>query len=136
MPRGKGKTGLRTDLLEVPGGQYGENKNLQDTVNLASTPAGGGPAMPPPGAGGPPADPMAGFSLARPPIPAGAPSMRPDEGVMTGFGDPMLEQAFMPPPAPHLRALALLNSLGDEVSPQVKALREVLNASEANGTAT
>lgn len=57
------------------------------------------------------------------------PTDRPDEHLMTGVGQP----SSAPTPAdPNSTALALLNSLGDNVSPQVAYLRNYLQLQTQN----
>lgn len=59
----------------------------------------------------------------------GEPSFRPDEHVMTmPTLNPVQE-------SPVLKGVALLNSLGDAASPEVKAFRAVLTAAQGNEAA-
>ncbi len=129
MPRGGSRQGQqgkaysnRNDLnpalkpQAIQGGEYGSVKaqiDSQKAVPMASAPLQ--PASP---VGQPFPAPQA------PLTPLDAPTQRPDEHLMTGVGDSTL----MPPtPAdPSQTALMLLNSLGDNVSPQVAYLRNYL----------
>lgn len=63
-------------------------------------------------------------------IPGSAPSMRPNEPVTTPPSAPIPG-----PDDPLLSGVALLNSLGDAASPEVKALRNVVSAQQANAAA-
>lgn len=132
----------RTDLAQGPsvpnGMQYGERKTLEMAAQGRIPDAPPAPpaatSMPGAGGGGAPAggNPLDGFQFSRPVTGLREPSARPGEPLLTGLGgDPAA--AFQGPPPPHVRALALLNSLGDKVSPQVRALREVLNAQQLGG---
>lgn len=58
--------------------------------------------------------------------------MNPQEPVTAGIG----QQGTTTPGAdPLLRGVALLNALGDSASPEVKALRNVVGAQQANAAA-
>lgn len=143
MPRGGKRTGKqgasygnRSDLQQGPralpvqtatGQEYGkatEQREAQQAVPMASGPLG---------------DPMASAQAFNPPpvVPMGAPTARPDEpitaGIPTGPGPntpPRLFGSMAQPPL--LKAAALLNTLGDDASPEVKALRDAINASQGN----
>lgn len=66
-----------------------------------------------------------------PVVPLGAPSMRPNEPVTAPPSQPSAPNG----PDPLLNGVALLNSLGDTASPEVKALRSVVSAQQANSAA-
>lgn len=139
MPRGGKRTGAtgksygnRADLrgpgplpvTTAPGQTYGEA--TQQAEDQAAVPMASGPAA----AASPSGDPHADAQSFDPPptIPLTAPSQRPDEHVMT----PPAVQSAPTSPDPLLNGVALLNSLGDAVSPEVKALRAAVAATQAN----
>lgn len=133
MARGGRRTGApgknyanRTDLAlgprklpvtAAPGQPYGEAKaqiDAQQQVPITTGPDFTG-AM------------TAAQQFTPPPVvPMGAPSMNPAEHVMT----PAQPSAFQQSPV--LKGAALLNALGDGASPEAKAIRDVLNATQAN----
>lgn len=147
MPRGGRRAGApgksygnRSDLNVVrqlpvtsaPGQEYGQataQRDAQRQVPMAS----GDLSRPGPrqAATADPADVMAQAQAYQPPpvVPLTAPTGRPGEPLMTP-----------PTPTPStqgalLSSAALLNSLGDDASPAVKALRNVLAAGQANAGA-
>jgi hypothetical protein len=137
MPRGGYRHGApgknyaqRTDMAlgprklpvtTAPSDSYGQATELtqsQQAVPMASGPL---PAAP--------TDVTAQAQAYTPPpvVPMGQPSMNPTEHVTAGMGQP-------PPaaPSPVLKAVALLNTLGEDASPATKAIRDVLAATQAN----
>lgn len=140
MPRGgkrQGKPGAaygnRTDLAlgprklpvtTAPSTEYGQATQLaqsQQAVPMASGP------LPPPSTS--PTDVMGQAQAFQPPpvVPMAQPSMNPAEHVTAGIGQPAPVMQ-----SPVLKAVALLNTLGEDASPATKAIRDVLNASQAN----
>lgn len=66
-----------------------------------------------------------------PPVPGMAdPTAMPDQHVMTGVDTPTPQ-----PPSPLLKGVALLNALGANASPEVKAVRAALMAQQSNEAA-
>lgn len=113
-------------VTTAPGQSYGEAG--QQAAAQAAVPEASGPL------GGPDlasAQQSANNFQPPPVVPLGAPSLRPGEPVTT---PPVAPQ---PPagPDPLLNGVALLNSLGDSASPEVKALRNVVSAQQANAVA-
>lgn len=140
MPRGGRRTGStgaaykqRSDLnpahklpkTAAPGQAYGEAG--QQLAAQSAVPMASGPAVPPqpgpPQGQPPPALPTV--------VPMGAPSLRPGEPVTAPPIPPQAPNG----PDPLLNGVALLNSLGDSASPEVKALRNVVSAQQANAAA-
>lgn len=146
MSRGgprKGKAGKsyanRTDLnakalpaTAVPGQPYGVAGAQLASQKIAPMASGPLQSAPQQGAFQPPAGPAPGSfgDLTDP-------TKRPDESFMTGVdagpgaGSEVLSAD--PQVAVTLRSLALLNSLGDDVSPQVAMIRSYLQAQASNG---
>lgn len=113
-------------VTSAPGQPYGaatQEQQDQTAVPMAS----GDISQPPPSQ----ADLMSQAAGYQPPnvVPLRAPSQRPGEHVMTPPPPPNT------PPSPLLTGVALLNSLGSDASPEVKALRNVVAAGQANGAA-
>lgn len=140
-----GKTyGNRTDLQTgprplpvktAPGQEYGAAG--QQAAAQRAVPMASGPAAPPPAAGpdhGALMQAVQQFSPTTPVVPMGAPSMRPAEPATAGMSSGPGPGPTPPPVAsnPLLHGVALLNALGGAVSPEVKALRDSLAASQAN----
>lgn len=137
MPRGGSRTGTpgkaypaRTDLTPVAApdqtyGQAGAQIAAQQAVPMGAQPTAG-PAQ---GEGAGPA--VQPGSLG----PLNAPSNRPDEPLTQGspMGAGAGPELFTPPPSPLLTSLALLNSLGDELPPQLRQTVMALQASQDNG---
>lgn len=126
-------TGPRKLPIQVapgqPYGAAGQQRAAEQAVPMATgdiTPAGG----PPPASL---ADAQQSASDFNPPpvVPIGAPTMLPNEHVMTSPPTPQAPNA----PDPLLNGVALMNSLGDTASPEVKALRNVVSAQQANSAA-
>jgi hypothetical protein len=65
----------------------------------------------------------------------GDPSALPGQAVTAGIGASGPAPGSQPGGDPLLRGVALLNSLGASVSPEVKALRNVVGAQQANAAA-
>lgn len=145
MARGgarQGKPGVahlnRTDLnvAKLPaaaatGQQYGQAG--QQLAAQAAVPMGAQPTPTAPGSAGPPTTAAPGVtpgSLG----PIDAPSSRPDEPLTTGapFGAGAGPQ--MPPPAPDpvLKGLAMLNTLGDRMPPELKQVQAYLQVAQQN----
>lgn len=141
MPRGgrrQGKPGAnygnRTDLAlgprklpvtTAPSESYGQATELrqaQQAVPMASGPQ--------------PQDVQQSAQQYQPPpvIPMGQPTMNPGEHVTTGMDAGIGQQVptQMMQPSPVLKGVALLNQLGDDVSPETKSLRDALAASQGN----
>lgn len=115
----------------APSPQYGTAVAQQRALQAMPIAAPPGPRPPTPsGPSGPSPQPV---------VPLDAPSMRPDEHVMAGApvgpgpGPEALGQ-FSPAASPLTSAVGLLASLGDNVPDQVKQLRSVLTAANANLT--
>lgn len=130
----------RTDLSQgprklavtaAPGQTYGEagaQQQAQQAVPMASGPLNSpATAQQPPMSHGDVLQAAQGYNPT-PVVPIGMESLRPDEHVMTGLPQP----APQLPQSPVLKGVALLNALGDTASPEVKALRNVLAASQGN----
>lgn len=127
----------RTDLQAhkvpqtvAPSPQYGTAVAQQRAMQ--AMPVAAPPGLPAPSPSGPAPTPQ-------PVVPLDAPSMRPDEHVMAGApvgpgpGPEALGQ-FGPAANPLTSAVGLLSSLGENVPEQVKQLRSVLMAANANLT--
>lgn len=133
-------------VTTVPGGEYGSataQANAQRAVPMAGAPViapgAASPVMapgsnqaaaPPPVTGLPPGLPPPG---SMPPL--DAPTNRPDENLMTGVPagpGPGLEALSPVIIHPLVQAAGALNALGDAASPQVKTIRDVLNAQLSN----
>ena len=109
-------TGAKLPVATATGQPYGAatvQKNAQQTVAMAGTQT----PTPVPAAGGAPSTPM------QPPTPLNAPT---DHGqhILTGMDGQGMMQTIQTNPAQ--QALAQLNSLGDNVSPQVAYIRNYL----------
>lgn len=134
-------------VTTVPGQEYGQataQAAAQRAVPMGNAPLNG------PVAGGPPTPPGASPaatpqppSLGLPPglpapgslPPLSAPTDRPDEHLMTGVpsGPGAGSEALQPLIVhPQVQAAAALNMLGPSVSPQLKAVRDAINATLTN----
>ena len=116
-------------ITTAPGQTYGEatqQQQAQQAVPMANGPLSSPAAPQAPMTQG---DVLQAARDYQPPptVPLTMPSLRPDEHVMTPPQQPtMLQQT------PVLKGVGLLNALGDSVSPEVKALRNVLAAQQGN----
>lgn len=147
MPRGgkrQGKPGAsytnRTDLAlgprqlpvsTAPNQPYGAAKQQADAQ--AAVPMASGPLTQTPDIR------QAAADFQPPAIPGiGDPSMNPGEHVTTGMnagiGQTTPTQGPLQP-SPVLKGVAVLNALGDDASPDVKAIRDVLSAAQGNAGA-
>ena len=142
MPRGGRRSGSagksytnRTDLNTVrtlpataatgqPYGEAGKQLAAQKIVPMGTTPVPA-PAAPPAPMGPGPGELTA----------LNAPSERPNEPLTHGLsiGAGAGPEIFPAAPDPVLKGLALLNSLGDKLSPEMKAVARALNISQNNG---
>jgi hypothetical protein len=129
----------KVPVMNAPSSQYGQGaalKAAQQAVPMASGPMQSGAPATPPGA----PDPMSAalnFQPTTPVVPIHADTTNPNEPVTAGL--PTGPGAGPPPMPvandPLLHGAAILNALGDNASPAVKALRNVLNATQANTAA-
>jgi hypothetical protein len=117
-------------VATAPGQQYGNataQADAQKAVPMASGPL-------------PAADPtQAAQQFAPPPVvPIGQPTLNPNEHVTTGMnagiGPTVPTQAGLSQ-SPVLKGVALLNALGDAASPDTRAIRDALTASQGNEAA-
>ena len=108
-------------------GEAGQQAQAQQAVPMASGPLTSPATAPQPQMAH--GDVLAAAQGYQPPpvVPLGMQSLRPDEHVMTPPAGPSPMQ-----PNPVLKGVALLNVLGDQASPEVKALRNVLAAQQGN----
>lgn len=115
-----------TAAANQPYGEAKAQRDAQAQVPMASGPLGGVPVPPQTGP-----DTMAAAAGYTPPpvMGIGAPTQNPDQHVMT----PAPAQPAQP--SPLLAGVALLNSLGAEASPAVKALRNSVAAMQSNAAA-
>lgn len=144
MPRGGRRSGTpgksygnRSDLQKprplpvttAPGQAYGAATQQQQDQTAVPMASGDLTATAQPGPSHD--DLMAQAAAYQPPnvSPLRSPSQRPGEPLMTPPPPPAT------PPSPLLTGVALLNALGSDASPEVKALRSVVSAGQANGAA-
>jgi hypothetical protein len=106
-----------TTAPNQPYGEAGAQAAAQQAVPMATA-----PMQPPMG------DPQQAAMDFQPPPVTGldAPTMNPSQPVTA------MPAAPPAPPSPVLKGVALLNALGSQASPEVKALRAVLSAQQAN----
>jgi hypothetical protein len=129
-----GAAGNRTDrpsalpASAVPSKQYGqraEELSMQKQVPMASGDLAPGGAPP---EGGAPGGPAPGEL---PPI--DGPTNRPDEPVTNGLpSGPGAGPEALTPPDPRATGAAVLNSLGENIDPDTRQIRDILNASMQN----
>lgn len=127
-----------------PYGAAGQQAAAQKLVPMANAPisgpvAGGPPTPPGANQGATPAPPSLGLPPGLPAPgsmpPLSAPTDRPDEHLMTGVpaGPGAGPEALQPLMVhPQVQAAASLNMLGANVSPQLKAVRDAINATLTN----
>ena len=118
-------------VTTAPGQPYGASKAQQDAqaaVPMAGTPmpAVSAPAQPVAPWDGPMAGEVTGLL---------APSERPDEPVTHGLpiGAGGGTELFPSAPSLLMKGMALLNTLGDQLTPELKAVARALNLSQVNG---
>lgn len=123
--------GPRVPVQAAPGQVYGAagaQRAAQQAVPLRAV-ASPGPAAAP---GGP-----VSRQPALPPPPLDAPTDHPGEPLTAGsaFGPGPGPEALRPAPDMNVAALGVLNSLGENLSPTLRHLRNVLNAQGTNQAA-
>lgn len=145
-------TAPRPEPITVPTGlPYGEAKALADAQRTlpVSQPPGSGPvgAVASAPTGAPAATGTADAAIGalggfqHTPIGLGAPSARPNEPVTTGLptGPGPGPEALAPPtpqvPSALVQGAAVLNALGDKITPAARQLRDAINASIYNQAA-